>query len=75
MREWSAHAAGNPNDLCRRAEHAVAADRFAREIVPFLKMSHGARAAAERQTVGPPLCPSMLQLLFGTPRTLVLFVC
>jgi hypothetical protein len=48
---WSAHAAGKPKESGRSAEHAVAADRFAREIVPFLKMSHGALAAAERQAV------------------------
>jgi hypothetical protein len=36
-----------------RAEHAVAADRFAREIGPFLKVISGALAAAERQPVGP----------------------
>jgi hypothetical protein len=33
------------------AEHAVAADRFAREIVGFLKVVGGALAAAERQSV------------------------
>jgi hypothetical protein len=51
MRVWSAHATRNPKESDRSAEHAVAADRFAREIVPFLKMSHGALAAAERQAV------------------------
>jgi hypothetical protein len=35
------------------AEHAVATDRFAREIVPLLKVVPGALAAAERQPVGP----------------------
>src|SRR5690349_1228456 len=35
----------------RAAEHAVAADRFAHEIVCFLKARCGALAAAERQTV------------------------
>jgi hypothetical protein len=35
------------------AEHAVAADRFAREIAGFLKVIGGALAAAERQSVGP----------------------
>jgi hypothetical protein len=33
------------------AEHAHAADRFAREIVPFLKLSHGALAVADGQPV------------------------
>jgi hypothetical protein len=33
---WLAHAADNPNVADRSAEHAVAADRFAREIVGFL---------------------------------------
>jgi len=40
------------NDGCRSAEQAVAADRFAREIVGFLKASPGALAAAERQALG-----------------------
>ncbi len=35
------------------AEHAVAADRFAREIVSILRSSYAALAAAERQSVGP----------------------
>jgi hypothetical protein len=34
------------------AEQAVAADRFAREIVRFLKASPSALAAAERQALG-----------------------
>ena len=34
-RVWSAHATRNPNDTCRIAQPAVAADRFAREIVGF----------------------------------------
>ena len=34
------------------AEHAHATDRFAREIVPFLKVIGGALAAADGQTVG-----------------------
>src|SRR6266498_3437493 len=33
------------------AQHGVAADRFAREIVGILKLSPGALAAAEHQTV------------------------
>jgi hypothetical protein len=37
-------------------EHAVAADRCAREIVPFLKRIGGALAAAERQPVGRVSC-------------------
>ena len=32
---WSAHAALSPSDGDRDAEQAVAADRFAREIVAF----------------------------------------
>jgi hypothetical protein len=35
------------------AEQAHAADRFAREIVPFLTRFGGALAAADGQTVGP----------------------
>src|SRR5688500_9818537 len=37
------------------AEPAVPADRFAREIVRFLKVSYNALAAAERRPVGLPL--------------------
>jgi len=36
MPVWSADAGGNPSDGERDAEQAVAADRFAREIVQFL---------------------------------------
>ena len=36
MPVWSAHAAGSPSELDRDAEQAVAADRFAREIVCIL---------------------------------------
>jgi len=32
---WSAHAADNPKESDRRADHGVAADRFAREIIAF----------------------------------------
>jgi hypothetical protein len=39
------------NDRCRSAEHGIAADRFAREIVGFLKVVGGALAATECQTV------------------------
>jgi len=39
------------SDGDRDAEHAVAADRFARKIVGFLKASPGALAAAERRPV------------------------
>jgi len=35
------------------AEHGVAVDRFAREIVGILKVVGGALAATERQPVGP----------------------
>jgi len=38
----------------RAAEHAYAADRFAREIVGFLKLVGGALAAADRQPVRHP---------------------
>ena len=41
------------NDDDRVAEHAYAADRFAREIIAFLTLFGGALAAADRQTVGP----------------------
>jgi len=37
----------------QRAEHAHAADRFAREIVPFVKVLGGALAAADGQAVRP----------------------
>ena len=53
MQVWSAHAAGKPSVIDRSAEHAVAADRFAREIVRFLAVCGDALAAAERQSVGP----------------------
>jgi hypothetical protein len=33
---WSMHAAGNPRNSGRNAEHAHAADRFAHEIVRIL---------------------------------------
>ncbi len=47
------------------AQPGIAADRFAREIVRFLKVSSSALAAAECQTVGPltPLS-SVLSLLW-----------
>ncbi len=54
MPVWSVSAVDNPNDGGRSAEHAVAADRFAREIVPFLTRFGGALAAAERQAVRHP---------------------
>ena len=38
----------------RAAEPAYAADRFAHEIVGFLKVVGGALAAADRHTVVPP---------------------
>ena len=37
-----------------RAEHAHAADRFAREILAILTRFCGALAAADGQAVGPP---------------------
>ena len=42
----------------------VAAERFAREIVPFLKSSHVALAAAERQAVGPHKRSPIVDLAF-----------
>ena len=38
MPVWSADAAGNPKEGDRSAEHAHAADRFAREIEGFLTL-------------------------------------
>jgi hypothetical protein len=43
----------NPKLDDRSAEHGVAADRFAREIVRFLMAFLGALAAAEHQAVRP----------------------
>jgi hypothetical protein len=51
MQVWSAHAALNPNVADRSAEHAHAADRFAREIVGFLTVS----AVRSRRLMGRPL--------------------
>ena len=39
---WSAHAGGKLSDGDRSAEHAYAADRFAREIVRILTVFLGA---------------------------------
>jgi hypothetical protein len=56
------------------AEHGIAADRFAREIVGILKAHSGALAAAECQTVSPQLqTPSTFSgvgwtLMRDTPR-------
>ena len=47
---WSAHAGGNQNAGDRSAEHAHAADRFAREIVGFLTVS----AVRSRRLMGIP---------------------
>jgi len=52
MPVWSADAVGNPNDGDRSAEHADAADRFAREIVGFLI---GSPVARSRRLIGRPL--------------------
>jgi hypothetical protein len=69
---WSAHAAGNPKESDRNAEQAVAADRFAREIVRFLTGSPAARSrrlnfSVRRQSSN--LChitmQSVLQLTVG----------
>jgi len=51
IRVWSAHAAGNPSDGDRSAEQLVPADRFAREIGPFLK-AFPARSRQLNSTVG-----------------------
>src|SRR5438034_11666215 len=51
---WSAHAGGNPKEGERSAEHAHAADRFAREIVGILARFRGALAAADGQAVRRP---------------------
>jgi len=53
MRVWLAHAVDKPTDQDRSAEHGIAADRCAREIVRFLKVSSSALAAAECHTVRP----------------------
>ncbi len=44
MRVWSAHAGGKRKIGDWSAEHGVAADRFAREIVAFLKSPCAARS-------------------------------
>jgi len=44
---WLAHAADNPSVRDRSAEHVVPADRFAHEIIGFLRTFLGALAAAE----------------------------
>ncbi len=51
MPVWSVDATRNPNDGDRSAEHAVAADRFARKIVRFLMSAFAARS---RQLNGNP---------------------
>jgi len=51
MPVWSAHADGNQNAGNRSAEHAHAADRFAREIVRFLTV----RMARSRRLMGRTL--------------------
>jgi len=51
---WSAHAVDNPKERDRSAEHGIAVDRCAREIVRFLKASAGALAATECQPVRRP---------------------
>jgi hypothetical protein len=51
MPVWPAHAAGIPKESDRSAEHAVAADRFARKIVRFLT----GFAARSRRLNGNPL--------------------
>ncbi len=62
---WSAHAGGNPSELDRSAEHAHAADRFAREIVGILALSYAARS---RRLMGRPLGrPGSYPLLTTVP--------
>jgi hypothetical protein len=51
------------------AEHAPAADRFAREIVGFLKVVGGALAAADGQTVGRQPSNTMQPTLFISHST------
>ena len=51
---WSLHAADNPKDGGRSAEHAHAADRFAREIEGFLTLL----AVRSRRLMGNPLARS-----------------
>ena len=50
MQVWSVHAVGSPSDGDRDAEHAYAADRFAREIVRILTVS----LARSRRLIGKP---------------------
>jgi len=54
MQVWSADAAGNPKEGDRSAEHGIAVDRCAPEIVGFLKASPSALAATECHTVRHP---------------------
>ena len=62
------HAAADVQNIARQnalewwpAQPGIAADRFAREIVRFLKVVGGALAAAECQTVGLPINRTSLQ--------------
>ena len=50
VQKWLAHAGGHPNVADRSAEHAHAADRFAREIVGFLTVCR----ARLRRLMGTP---------------------
>jgi hypothetical protein len=50
---WLAHATGAIERLTPAAEHAVPADRYARDRAFFDVILCGAFAAAERQSVGP----------------------
>jgi hypothetical protein len=51
MPVWSAHAGDNPKESNRSAEHAHAADRFAREIIAILRVI----VMRLRQLMGNPL--------------------
>ena len=68
---WSAHAPRNPIVSDQSAEHAVAADRFAREIVGFLTVC-AALAAAERQSVRHPWQRDSLPFLIVMQRVALL---
>ena len=56
MQVWSAPAVGSPSDGDRVAEQLVPADRFAREIIRFLKRP----LERSRQLNGNPLGGSSL---------------
>jgi hypothetical protein len=63
---WLAHATGAIERLTPAAEHAVPADRYAREIVPFLTLSYAARS---RQLNGNPLGRSLSHNVISSDGT------